>query len=173
MLLKAFLRSIRMPFAETYSILIRRKAGLFVSKENDSHLFDQLFTLMQKSKTDYTLFFRRLCDYEPDGDNTLLRDLFVARDAFDQWCKDYEVRLSAESGSASERRRAMHQVNPKYVLRNYMAQIAIDQAEAGDYSEVDNLLALLSDPFAEWPEQEAYAGLPPDWGASLEVSCSS
>ncbi len=160
-------------FAATYSLLIRQKAGLSEQDENDSRLFDRLFTLMQESKTDYTLFFRRLCDYEPGGENALLRDLFVERDAFDRWCKDYEVRLSAENGSAYERRRTMQQANPKYVLRNYMAQIAIDKAEAGDYSEVDNLLALLSNPIAEWPEQEAYAGLPPDWSTSLEVSCSS
>ena len=67
----------------------------------------------------------------------------------------------------------MRAVNPKFILRNYLAQIAIRQAEAGDFSEVDRLMRLLQSPFAEWPEWESYADLPPDWGRKLEISCSS
>jgi uncharacterized protein YdiU (UPF0061 family) len=63
--------------------------------------------------------------------------------------------------------------NPKYILRNYMAQIAIEKAENGDFSEVNRLLHILQNPFDEHPEAEEYAGLPPDWSESLSVSCSS
>jgi uncharacterized protein YdiU (UPF0061 family) len=67
----------------------------------------------------------------------------------------------------------MHAVNPKYVLRNYLAQVAIEKAQNGDYEEVRRLLAVLERPFDEQPEHETYAALPPDWASHLEVSCSS
>jgi uncharacterized protein YdiU (UPF0061 family) len=67
----------------------------------------------------------------------------------------------------------MNAVNPKYVLRNYMAQAAIEAAKQGDYSEVNLLLDILQSPYKEHPEAEKYAGLPPDWADQLSVSCSS
>jgi uncharacterized protein YdiU (UPF0061 family) len=67
----------------------------------------------------------------------------------------------------------MDAVNPKYVLRNYLAQVAIDKASKKDFSEVAKLLAVLENPYDEQPDNEAYAALPPDWASHLEVSCSS
>ena len=67
----------------------------------------------------------------------------------------------------------MLRTNPKYVLRNYMAQAAIEKAQQGDYSEVNLLLRVLQNPFDEHPEAEKYAGLPPDWADHISVSCSS
>ena len=72
------------------------------------------------------------------------------------------------------RQQAMNQRNPKYILRNYLAQVAIDKARRErDYSEIDLLLNCLRNPFAEQPEFEMYAGEPPDWAKTIEVSCSS
>ena len=67
----------------------------------------------------------------------------------------------------------MHAVNPLYILRNYLAQKAIDAAEAGDYSEVQRLHDVLTRPFTEQPGMETYAERPPEWGKHLEISCSS
>jgi uncharacterized protein YdiU (UPF0061 family) len=68
----------------------------------------------------------------------------------------------------------MDSVNPKYILRNYLAQNAIGQAENNrDFSEIDRLLKLLSNPFDDKPEMEQYAAIPPEWARQLEVSCSS
>lgn len=67
----------------------------------------------------------------------------------------------------------MRAINPKYILRNYMAQTAIQRAQQGDYTEVDRLLKILHSPFDEHPDAEEYAGLPPDWASDIEVSCSS
>ena len=68
----------------------------------------------------------------------------------------------------------MKQVNPKYILRNYMAEVAIRKAEdEKDYSEIDQLLSLLQTPFDEHPTLEHYAGFPPDWASDIAVSCSS
>jgi serine/tyrosine/threonine adenylyltransferase len=68
----------------------------------------------------------------------------------------------------------MNRMNPKYVLRNYLAQQAIELAtEKKDYSEIERLQALLRDPFSEQQAMEAYAVPPPNWGKHLSVSCSS
>jgi uncharacterized protein YdiU (UPF0061 family) len=67
----------------------------------------------------------------------------------------------------------MHAVNPKYVLRNYLAQTAIEKAQNKDFSEIAKLLSILEHPFDEQPEHAKYADLPPDWASELEVSCSS
>jgi uncharacterized protein YdiU (UPF0061 family) len=92
---------------------------------------------------------------------------------FDAWAAAYRARLAAEGSVVSGRRERMGRVNPKYVLRNYLAHKAITQAQAGDFSEVDRLLTVLSRPFEEQPEHEAYAAAPPAWGKHLAVSCSS
>jgi serine/tyrosine/threonine adenylyltransferase len=67
----------------------------------------------------------------------------------------------------------MNKVNPKYILRNYLLQIAIDKAKQDDFSEIEKLKQILRKPFDEQPEYERYADLPPDWAEDLTVSCSS
>lgn len=155
--------------------LLHAKLGLREQHEGDRALFDSLFTIMQASHVDFTLLFRRLAalQVETPGSEEGVRDLFIDRAAFDAWALRYRERLRAEHSEDAARRAAMNRVNPKYVLRNYLAQQAIERAQNGDYSEVDKLLAILEQPFDEQPEHEAYAALPPDWAAHLEVSCSS
>ena len=67
----------------------------------------------------------------------------------------------------------MNHVNPKFVLRNHLAQTAIERAQQGDFSEVARLLLILEHPFDELPEHAAYADHPPAWAQQIEVSCSS
>jgi uncharacterized protein YdiU (UPF0061 family) len=162
-------------FARKFDELWHAKLGLKTVQDDDRALFDGMFKLMQDNHADFTLFFRRLGDLrvdQPEHDAPL-RDLFIDREAFDAWALKYRARLRQEQSDDSQRRTAMHQVNPKYVLRNYLAQTAIEQAQNGDYSGVHKLLAVLERPFDEQPENESYAALPPDWAAHLEVSCSS
>lgn len=157
---------------ETYAGLMQAKLGLAEEHAGDRQLIADLLDLMAESRVDYSRFFRRLADFQP-GQPSPLRDDFLNRDAFDAWANRYGQRLHADTRSADERRAAMNRINPKYILRNYLAQNAIDKAQTGDFSEVDRLLAILQKPFDEQPEHEAYAALPPDWGKKLEVSCSS
>ncbi|MNP50645.1 hypothetical protein D3C76_1449210 [compost metagenome] len=103
----------------------------------------------------------------------MVRDDFIDLAGFDAWGTDYLARCEREPGNAEGRRERMHAVNPLYVLRNYLAQKAIEAAEAGDYSEVRQLHQVLTSPFEEQPGMQAYAERPPEWGKHLEISCSS
>jgi uncharacterized protein YdiU (UPF0061 family) len=129
---------------------------------------------MQNSGVDYSLFFRRLGDQSPELAIATLRDDFVDLKGFDAWGELYIARVNREGVVDQDQRRArMHAVNPLYVLRNYLAQKAIDAAESGDYEEVRRLHTVLSKPFEEQPGMDNYAQRPPEWGKHLEISCSS
>jgi uncharacterized protein YdiU (UPF0061 family) len=162
-------------FGETVDGLLHAKLGLEENRDEDRALLDEMFGVLQANHADFTLFFRRLGGLRAAssaGDEPL-RDLFLDRPAFDAWAGKYRERLRAEGSDDAARQAAMNAVNPKYVLRNYLAQVAIDKAQRKDFSEVQRLLAVLERPFDEQPENESYAALPPDWAAHLEVSCSS
>ncbi len=172
--LREILHSYQPTIEQQYLQLMRAKLGLHTAQAADNALIGQLLGLLQQSAVDYTIFFRRLCDFVADAPNPGLRDLFVDREGFDRWSNQYSIRLAAEQSRDGERSTRMKQANPKYILRNYLAQQAIDKAQREqDFSEVNNLLRVLQDPFAEHPEQEHYAAFPPDWGKRLEISCSS
>jgi uncharacterized protein YdiU (UPF0061 family) len=170
-------------FAAAMDEILHAKLGLRSVDEQDRALFDAMFKLMQDGHVDFTRFFRALGNLQaaPAGldaegaahPDSVLRDMFIDRAAFDAWAGLYRQRLAAEHSVDAERKPAMDAVNPKYVLRNYLAQVAIDKAQQKDFSEIARLLSVLERPFDEQPENDAYAALPPDWASHLEVSCSS
>jgi uncharacterized protein YdiU (UPF0061 family) len=167
-------------YGEQFDALMHAKLGLVTEQESDRALFDALFKLMQENHVDFTLFFRRLgglhldvADADRAEADAPLRDLFLDRPGFDAWAALYRERLRQEASEDAVRSAAMNLVNPKYILRNYLAQVAIEKAQNGDFSEVARLLAVLERPFDEQPENDSYAALPPDWASHLEVSCSS
>ncbi|MFI4940508.1 MAG: YdiU family protein [Burkholderiales bacterium] len=169
------LRCYQPEFAAKLDQLLHAKLGLQSTQREDAVLIEQMFAALQGSHVDFTLFFRRLGDLQienPAADDAL-RDLFIDRSAFDAWALQYRDRLKQESGTDVERRHGMHRVNPKYVLRNYLAQIAIEKAQNKDFSEIGHLLKVLEKPFDEQAENDHYAAIPPDWADELEVSCSS
>ena len=174
--IKAGLDAYEAVFAEHSAELMRAKLGLRESRHGDDSLLTGLLELMRGSVADYTNVFRSLCDFKQAAEdrNEALRDFFVDRDAFDKWAAGYKERLRAEGSRNEERASRMKRVNPKYVLRNYLAHQAIRLAtEQRDFSEIERLRQLLRDPFAEQPEMDRYAAPPPDWGKRLIVSCSS
>jgi uncharacterized protein YdiU (UPF0061 family) len=156
----------------------RAKLGLQTAREDDSALVDGLLGLMAQDRTDFTITFRRLSAFStaPGASNDAVRDLFIDRAAFDAWAARYAARLAAESSLDAERSLRMWRTNPKFVLRNHLAETAIQRARDGDFSEVQRLLQVLQRPFDEQTDGPALpsdAGFPPDWAAQLEVSCSS
>ncbi|MGA8863403.1 MAG: YdiU family protein [Gallionella sp.] len=159
-----------------YAELMGTKLGLEKIREDDIQLIGSLLEIMHASQVDYTNLFRRLGNFDSsDGaGNDVLRDRFIDREAFDAWGATYKARLNQQSGTDRERKARMDAVNPKYILRNYLAQKAIGLAETQrDFSEINRLLALLAKPFDEQPGMENYAAAPPDWARQIEVSCSS
>ena len=162
-------------FIENYSHLMRQKLGLSESYADDKPLLEELLNLMQTDNVDYTILFRRLCDFDSEdvSHNSAIRDIFIHRDQFDQWATKYQQRLNKESDNNSQRSVKMKLINPKYILRNYMAEVAITKAEEKDYSEIDRLFKIIQNPFDEQPENEYYAGFPPEWSQEISVSCSS
>ena len=163
-------------YAEHYVNLMGQKLGLTHAGQQDVPLIEGLLGLMHVNQVDYTNLFRSLGHFKTAvrEKNSVVRDQFPDRPAFDVWAETYRGRLQKESSTDEERKALMDKVNPKYILRNYLAQVAIEKAEKGrDFSEVDRLLRLLSSPFDEQPEMEAYAAPPPDWAQHISVSCSS
>jgi uncharacterized protein YdiU (UPF0061 family) len=152
---------------------MRAKLGLTIEHATDQTLISGLLKLMASNQSDYTNTFRSLAKFKQDGSNETLRNDFVDRQAFDAWAEQYSARLLTENSADEIRSKAMNKVNPKFILRNYLAQTAIDAAMHKDFSEVQSLLAVLSAPYDEHPEFEHYASTPPDWGKTLEISCSS
>ncbi|WP_205896808.1 protein adenylyltransferase SelO family protein, partial [Pseudomonas viridiflava] len=126
--------------------------------------------LMQTGGVDYHLFFRQLGDRPAAEASRHVRDDFIDIKGFDAWGERYLARIARQDdGSEQQRRERMHAVNPLYVLRNYLAQNAIEAAEKGDYEEVRRLHRVLSDPFNEQAGMAQYAQRPPDWGKHLEI----
>lgn len=132
-----------------------------------------LLSLMIKEGRDYTRTFRLLSEVETHSALSPLRDDFIDRAAFDSWYSRYRARLQQEQIDDAQRQQAMRAVNPKYILRNYLAQLAIDHAEKDDIQPLQRLHQALQQPFAEQPEFNDLAALPPDCGKHLEISCSS
>jgi serine/tyrosine/threonine adenylyltransferase len=162
-------------FAPALERRMRDKLGLETERPGDDALANQLLEIMNANRADFTLTFRHLAQvkkHDASGD-TAVRDLFLDRAAFDAWANGYRARLSEEARDDAARAIAMNRVNPKFILRNHLAETAIRHAKEKDFTEVERLAAVLRRPFDEQPEHAAYAALPPDWATSLEVSCSS
>lgn len=180
-------------YNERWPALVAQKLGLseYVA-ESDRPLVDELFRAVTSVETDMTIFFRRLERLDASSlaqdDRQLLEPLSDAFYDAEQltseaveplvaWLRKYVRRLESDCGSREERQQMMRSVNPKYVLRNYLAQMAIDKAEAGDPSLISELLEVLRHPYDDQPQYEQYAARRPDWarhraGCSM-LSCSS
>jgi uncharacterized protein YdiU (UPF0061 family) len=160
-------------FRLAYDQGMAAKLGLAEVQPGDAALAQGWLDLLASSGADYSNSFRALGEFAADPAHPTLGNERVDRAAFDAWARDYRQRLAQEGMDPAARRAHMQAVNPKYILRNYLAEQAIRAAQQGDYGEIDRLLALLRRPFDEQPEMAAYAAPPPDWGKRLEVSCSS
>lgn len=158
-----------------YRDLMRAKLGLVEERAEDEALLQDLKSLLVGSRVDYTIFWRELGTFSSaaHATNDRLREHFLNPERFDAWAAHYRDRLQSEQSRDEDRRRLMDRANPKYVLRNYLAQGAIEKAQQKDYSEIDRLLTLLQNPYTEQPGMDAYAAAPPNWGKHISVSCSS
>ncbi|CAD0327099.1 protein adenylyltransferase SelO [Xanthomonas hortorum] len=176
-------------FRDTYLACDRRdtaaKLGLADCRNEDLHLIDALRELMHAAEMDMTLTFRGLIELSPEHpDPELLREAFYDQDKrlahagqLQEWLQRYATRLGQDTLSPDQRRERMRLANPRYVLRNYLAQQAIDLAEQGDPSGVQELLEVMRRPCDDQPGRDAFAARRPEWardraGCSM-LSCSS
>jgi uncharacterized protein YdiU (UPF0061 family) len=176
------LENYKADYGTNYLLMMRSKLGLFSEGEKDQLLVQDLEASLRLTETDMTLFFRNLSNFRKGNAS---EGLEVVKDAFyipnevsdsiaqqwREWFQRYSDRLGKEALSDSERKEKMNRVNPKYVLRNYMAQLAIDAADKGDYSVIDELFQLLKQPYSEQKDQEKWFAKRPDW-ARHKVGCS-
>ncbi|MEN3259717.1 YdiU family protein [Sodalis endosymbiont of Spalangia cameroni] len=156
-----------------YGERMRAKLGLTRAGDQDNALLTDLLGLMAREGADYSRTFRALSLTERRDPHTPLREDFIDRAAFDDWFARYRRRLADETRDDAARRQAMLAVNPRIVLRNYLAQQAIMGAEKGDVGELARLHQALRDPYRDDPDQDDLAAPPPDWGRHLAISCSS
>ncbi len=178
--LEEILEKYKIDFEKKSLKMMRNKLGFFLEHDSDLKLIQNLEDNLQLSETDMTIFFRNLSDFSDKTTGIdLIKDAFYnldnlskdIKDKWDIWFDDYEKRLSLETKSSSERKKAMNAVNPKYVLRNYMAQLAIDAADNEDYSLIDELYTLLKQPYADQPKYNKWFAKRPDW-ANNKIGCS-
>jgi uncharacterized protein YdiU (UPF0061 family) len=138
---------------------LRRKIGLFIEREGDAELVEDLLERMYTNRADFTLVFRRLCDaaVAPEGDEGV-RGLFADPAAYDQWAVAWRRRLEEESGSAEERAAAMRLVNPAFIPRNHMVEAALDAAVwREDLQPFEQMLDVVSRPYEDRPTLERFA----------------
>jgi uncharacterized protein YdiU (UPF0061 family) len=172
----AALESYKAAFADALLARWSAKLGLTTREDGDRELVDDLLRRMAADRCDFTITFRRMATFAADGSgHAAVRDLFIDREAFDAWAQRYSQRLQREGSVDAERAVRMNRVNPKFVLRNHLAEVAIRDAQAGDFGSTERLLNVLSRPFDEQDTatSDTYAGFPPEWASSIEVSCSS
>ena len=184
--LEDILNQYKIDFENKSLEMMKSKLGLFNNDENDIELIHTLEDNLQLTETDMTIFFRVLSNFkEANIALKLIENAFYdvnhiseeIKISWNNWFLKYQNRLEKENLTHLERKEKMDAVNPKYVLRNYMAQLAIDDANKGDYKLIDELYQLLKKPYEEQPENEKWFAKRPEWarnkiGCSM-LSCSS
>nr|XP_054503332.1 protein adenylyltransferase SelO-like [Agelaius phoeniceus] len=166
-----------------FTELFKTKLGLLGENENDNYLIAFLLKIMEDTKADFTMTFRELSEITADQLKALhipeefwaLQDLGKHK-LFSEWVTMYLLRLNSNNGDSDAKRRTrMATVNPRYILRNWMAESAVQKANLNDFSEVQLLEQVLQQPFQrqEAAERAGYSLRPPAWAKHLKVSCSS
>jgi len=195
---KPFQQALRMynqEFDQGWNRMMADKLGLVdFNSATDADLIAKLLTLLSEVEIDMTIFFRKLALLDAEGkaedltDEQLLKPILDAwyrldaltedyKSRFSNWLRKYILRLQQEGISQNIKIQKMNAVNPKYVLRNYLSQLAIDKAEQGDYSMVNELLEVMRHPYDEQVDKEHYAVKRPEWArhkaGCSKLSCSS
>ena len=178
--LETVLNQYKIDFEHKSLQMMQSKLGLQLVEENDLSLIQDLEEVLQLTPTDMTIFFRLLSNFSADTVGLKmveqafynLKDLTgTTKSRWNHWFDKYRARLQKETQSQQQRKNKMDAINPKYVLRNYMAQLAIDAADKKDYTLINELFELLKKPYSEQPEKEKWFAKRPDW-AKNKIGCS-
>lgn len=174
-LLRSALEEFPVIYAKEWQKVFRTKLGLQTEEDGDVELIERLLQAMHDSKVDFTNFFRSLSAITKDSKviDIPQRNQFIDRHSMDVWFSDYIQRLQSEILTDVARKELMNRINPKYILRNHLAQVAIEKAQQDDFSEVEKLHQILGNPFDEQEEFDDYSKSPPADMQRIAVSCSS
>lgn len=173
-------------YRRDYADMMRGKLGLSHQEEGDDHLIKDLIDCLHLAETDMTIFFRNASNIHQNAQVSWeeimdkLGNAFYNQDELSEtvkekwtiWMGNYVQRLQKEVRSNEERMKAMILVNPKYVLRNYMAQMVIEEAEKGNYQLLNEVFELLKRPYEEQVENEKWFAKRPEW-ARNKIGCSA
>jgi uncharacterized protein YdiU (UPF0061 family) len=174
----AALETFKTVYPQAFDTCMAAKLGFGTVREGQRELLTQLLQLMALEHTDYSIFWRRLShwvgranDTPSAADEAQVRDLFRDQDGIRAWLLQYSEQLThIPRGPAAN---LMLKTNPKYVLRNHLGELAIQAAQAKDFSVLATLQQVLEHPFDEQAQHAAWADFPPDWAGSIAISCSS
>ena len=158
-------------YSRHFLYLMGRKLGLDEVSDEDFDFIKQMLGMLQSLHVDYTLFFRTLSYY--DGDREELLKLGLLHTPMNEWLDEYDEYLTDNKINQEKRHENMLEVNPKYVLKNYMLQEAIDQAEQGSFELVESLFKIAQNPYVEHEGLEHWARATPDEFKNQKLSCSS
>jgi uncharacterized protein YdiU (UPF0061 family) len=161
-------------FEAAYHGGLGRKLGLGETREGDPALAGDLLKRMAENQADFTLTFRNLCAAAERPEVGAVRDLFVDPTAFDDWASRWRERLALEGRDPAATAAAMRAVNPAFIPRNHRVEAMIEAAvERGDFTPFETLLTVLSRPYAEQPENAAYAEAPTGGGVGYRTFCGT
>ena len=174
----AALETYKTVYPQAFDAAMAAKLGFPTVQNGQTDLLADLLRLMAVEHVDYSIFWRRLShwtgraiDTPNAADDAMVRDLFLDQDGITQWLLHFsELHTYIPRGLAAN---FMLKTNPKYVLRNDLGELAIQAAQAKDFTVLAKLQMVLAHPFDEQPEHSTYADFPPDWAGSIAISCSS
>jgi serine/tyrosine/threonine adenylyltransferase len=181
--LETILEAYSNEFQDDFHFMMSKKLGFENIKEKDTSIIEQLLAVLQETETDMTIFYRNLSLIEktdaPEKALEKVNDAFYkieevkerVEETWLYWLTQYINRLQEDATTDIIRKANMNLVNPKYVLRNYMAQLAIDAADKDDYTIIDELYTLLKNPYEEQPNLQKWFAKRPDW-ARVKIGCS-
>ena len=162
------LKTYELIFQNKLAELYRKKLGLTKSHNEDAQLIQGLLDIMESEKLDYTNTFRNLSQAV-----TSVKTNELNSNVSMSWIKSYQERHNKESIPIAKKILLMNANNPKYVLRNYMAQEVIEAAESSDFSALETVIEVITSPYDELEQYKHFANRSPDWAKNLEISCSS
>ncbi|MGB1018297.1 MAG: protein adenylyltransferase SelO [Chitinophagales bacterium] len=186
--LEEILEEYKKYYLKAYAKMQYAKIGLFQNESQEESFLDKLLELLQVSEIDMTIFYRNLACFKVEKAKDYLYEIQKAsyletedfekyKNAWIAWLEDYSKKLNAEDVELKFRQEKMNKINPKYVLRNYMAQLAIEDAEKGKYELITELYGLLKKPYSEQKSKEKWFSKRPNWALNKigcsQLSCSS
>ncbi len=187
--LEAILDSYKTKFPKKHLDMMREKLGLQTAQDADADIVEKLMAVFPLHEVDMTLFYRELAHITHTTNTGQAFEIIqpavyhpdqmpeTVSDQWKNWLSLYIDRLGGESAFAKARLPLMQRTNPKFVLRNYMAQLAITDAETGDYTLLNELHELLKNPYGEQPSMQRWYAKRPEWArnspGSWQLSCSS